>query len=113
MKIILHENPRVHSHPYISDNYEIKMTFYNINKSAIENSGFDMRYSDWDNVSLSEIKNNMKYYQYLQLLDSNYTNIMSYLTIANIVLEELYFNRCSRSKYGSNLFSGIQEDDYF
>ena len=119
MKILSHEYNRVQLHPYSTYSYEIKPIFYNFQKSAVENSGFDMRYVNEDNIaslheiSLHEIKNNMKYYQYLQTFNSHYTKDIDKVALANMVLEELYFNRCSRSKYGSNLFCGLQEDNFF
>lgn len=97
-------------------------------RSSVLNSGFDMRYihPDKQHIQLYQIKNYMKYYHYLQQLnkyreqsstfttvdnnDENSNTMMRSFQLAENVLEELYYNPCSRSKYTTDLFRGIQND---
>lgn len=98
-------------------------------KSSVLNSGFDMRsiHPDKQHIQLYQIKNYMKYYHYLQQLNkyqeqsSTFTTVdnndeksmrmmMRSFHLAEHVLEELYYNPCSRSKYTTDLFRGIQND---
>jgi len=94
-------------------------------RSSLVNSGIDMRYNiynDNQQIHLYQIKNYMRYYQYLQQLNKYQSSISStshknklepnihHIKLAENVVDELYYNPCSHSKYTMNLFNRLQND---